>query len=161
MLTRKKKIFILAGMVVLLVATAILNFQLAANADKDDGDDYITTGSFFMESRSVRESTRSEELAWLDSIIETTQAEYSEQRQTAMDQKLKLINNMDQEMNVEQILKGKGYEDVIVTMSLTADSANIIVKAAELTRDDYAVIYNAMYEQTGLDADDIRIIPIE
>lgn len=160
MLTKKKKIFILAGMVLLLAATAFLNFKLAAGADNND-DDIITAGNFFTQYRSERQTTRNQEIAYLDAIIETTQEEYADQRQVAMDQKLKIITAMEQELAVENILKGKGYEDVIVTIGITSDTANIIIKTAELTKEDLAVIYNTMYEQTGLDVDNIRVIPVE
>ncbi len=160
MLSKKKKIFMLAGMVLLLAVTAYLNFALAANADKN-GDDLITTGNFFTQYRSERQTTRNQEISYLDAIIDSTQEEYAEQRQTAMDQKLKLITAMEQELAVENILKAKGYEDVVVTIGVASNNSNIIIKAAELTRDDTALIYNTMHEQTGIDADNIRIIPVE
>lgn len=159
MLSKRKKIFMLAGMVLLLAVTAYLNFALAAKADNND-DDLITAGSFFTQYRSERQSTRNQEVTYLDAIINTTQAEYASQRQTAMDQKLKLISVMEQELAVENILKGKGYEDVVVTIGITNNKANIIIKTAELTKQDTAQIYNTMLEQTEIKADDIRIIPV-
>lgn len=160
MLSKKRKIFMLAGMILLLAVTAYLNFALAAKADPG-GDDYITTGNFFTQYRSERQTTRNQEISYLDAIIDSTQAEYEEQRQTAMDQKLKLISVMEQELAVENILKAKGYDDVVVTIGVTSDTSNIIVKTAELTRDDTALIYNTMVEQTGIEADNIRIIPVD
>jgi stage III sporulation protein AH len=160
MLSKKKKIIMLAGMIILLAVTAYLNFALAANADKND-DDLITTGNFFTNYRSERLTTRSQEISYLDAIINTTQEEYAAQRQEAMDQKLKIITIMDQELAVENILKGKGYEDVVVSIGVTNNTANVIIKTAELTRDDTAIIYNTMLEQTGLTAENIRIIPVE
>lgn len=158
MLTKKKKIFMLAGMILLLAVTAYLNFALAAKADNDD--DLIAVGSFFTQYRSERQTTRNQEISYLDAIIDSTQAEYAEQRQTAMDQKLKVISVMEQELAVENILKAKGYEDVVVTIGITSDTSNIIIKTAELTRDDTAIIYNTMFEQTLIEADNIRIVPV-
>ena len=53
MLTKKKKIFMLVGMILLLAATAYLNFALAAKADDAD-DDLIPTGNFFTQARSEK-----------------------------------------------------------------------------------------------------------
>lgn len=162
MLTKKKKIFMLIGMVLLLAVTAYLNYALAANADNTNGDnDLVTAGNFFTQYRSERQSTRNEEIAYLDAIINSTQDEYETQRQTAMDQKLQLITAMEQELAVENILKAKGYEDVVVTVGVASDTSNIIIKTAELTLQDTAIIYNTMFEQTGLQADNVRIIPVE
>ena len=161
MLTKKRKIFMLVGMVLLLAVTAYLNYALAANADNNYEDDYVTTGSFFTQYRSERQTSRNQEIAYLDAIIASTQEEYETQRQTAMDQKLNLITAMEQELAIENILKAKGYEDVVVTIGVASDLTNIIVKTAELQLEDTAIIYNTVYEQAQLDADNVRIIPVE
>ena len=159
MLTKKKKIFMLAGMILLLAVTAYLNFALAANADNDDST--VTVSNFFTEYKSEKQTARNEEISYLDSIISSESAEYAEQRQTAMNQKLKLISVMEQEVVIENLLESKGYEEVAVTIGVTSDTVNVIVKAAELTREDTAIIYNILYEQAQVDADNVRIIPVE
>lgn len=159
MLTKKKKIFMLVGMILLLAVTAYLNFALAAKADDDDGD-LIPTGNFFTQARSEKAQSRSEELAILDAIIATEGAEFEQQRQAAMDQKLRLTQIMEQETAIEHILKSKGYEDVVVTISMTTNKANVIIKLEELTRDDSVIIFNTVLEQADIDPDNVHIIKV-
>lgn len=158
MLTKKKKIFMLAGMILLLAVTAYLNFALAAKADNND--DLITAGNFFTQYRTERQTTRNQEISYLDSVINSTGAEYEEARATAMNQKLKIISVMEQELVIENLLKSKGYEDVVVTIGITSDTVNVIVKSAELKREDTAVIYTTISEHTTVSADNVRIIPV-
>ena len=68
---------------------------------------------------------------------------------------------MEQEVVIENLLESKGYEDVAVTIGVTSNTVNVIVKAAELKREDTAIIYNTLYEQAQVDADNVRIIPVE
>lgn len=158
-MTKKKKIFMLVGMILLLAVTAYLNFTLAARADDDD-DDLIQTGNFFTQARSEKTQSRNEELAILDAIIATDGAEFEEQRQAAMDQKLKLAQIMEQEIAIEHILKSKGYEDVVVTISMTTNKANVIIKLEDLTRDDSVIIFNTVLEQADIDPDNVHIIKV-
>ena len=117
MMTKKKKILVLCGMFVLLVATAVLNFLITQQQSPaaDDGQDVLASANFFTQFRSVRTSNRNEEVLYLDSIIETTAAEFEEARQTAMDEKLALVANMELELTLEGLIKAKGFEDVVVS----------------------------------------------
>ena len=158
MLTKKKKIFMLAGMVLLLAATVWLNAVLAANADTP-GDGDVLTGNFFANFRAERQATRLETITYLDSIIETSEAEFEAQRATAMARKEKLIEAMEQEVNIENILRAQGFEDVGVTISVTSNNVTVIVKS-ELTVEDTAKIYNVLWEQAEIDANDVSITPM-
>lgn len=154
MLTKKKKIFMLAGMVILLAATVWLNAALAANAEDPPGD--VLTGSFFANFRAERKATRQETMVYLDSIINTTEAEYAEQRQTSMEQKQKLIDAMEMETNIENILRAQGFEDIGVTISVATDNVTVIVQA-EASQEVTAKIYHVLWEQAQIDANNVSM----
>ena len=159
MLSKRKKILVLTGMFVLLIATAVLNYVIA-NAD-GDVDDVITTGSFFTQFRAERLSTRNQEILYLDSIIATTEAALEDARTAATTQKLSLIERMELETNLEFLIKGRGYEDVVVSIGSVSENVNVIYKAAELLPQDAAIIYTLIFEEAGVSPDKVRIVPIE
>lgn len=80
--TRTKKILVLSVMVVLLVATGVLNWALNDRLiDNTPADANAVTETFFAAYRSDREATRESEFLYLDAIItsETSSAEAKRQ----------------------------------------------------------------------------------
>ena len=67
---------------------------------------------------------------------------------------------MEMEMLLENLLKAKGFEDVVVSVGTSSNSVNVIVAADGLTRENTAVIYKTVATETGYEADYIRILPI-
>ena len=65
---------------------------------------------------------------------------------------------MEKELLLESLLKAKGYEDVVVSVGLSSDNINVIVKADELTRDDTAKIYGTIKSETNASADLVKIM---
>lgn len=157
MLSKKKKIIILITMAVLLVVTGYLNIILNNNTTPTSGT-VITTGNFFATYRTDRQSTRAEEIQYYDAII-ASESSSAEAKASAEAKKEKLIDNMETELVTEGLIKAKGFEDVIVTNSLS--SVNVIVKSAELTKPQVAQIVDIVKLQTGIVIDYIRIIPVE
>lgn len=157
MLSKKKKFLILGIMVVLLGVTAYLNVALN-NKVVDTSGTTVTTASFFASYRDDRQATRNQEIAYYDAIIasETTSAENKAEAEA---KRLELVAQMEKELAMENLIKAKGFADVIVTNS--ADSINVVVKSAELQASEVAQIVSVIQEQTKADIDNIKIIPVE
>ena len=66
---------------------------------------------------------------------------------------------MEKELVTEGIIRGKGFEDAIVTSS--ASNVNVFVKSAELTSAEVAQITSVVTEQLSVEIDKIIIIPSE
>ena len=60
-------------------------------------------------------------------------------------------------MQLESLVKAKGFEDAIVTMS--DSGVNVVVGTAELTAEQAAQIYDIVRSETDLTAGDVKIIP--
>lgn len=166
MLSKKKKIFILCGMLALLVVTGVLNIVLngrsisasgsgSGNANSN-GD--LNNASFFATYRSDRDATREQSLLYLDSIIASASSD-SEAAENARQSKLDLTKNMELELVLEGLIKALGFDDVVVASS--TESVNVIVKAKELTEDQATQIAEVITTETGRKAFDIRIISVE
>ena len=148
---RTKKIIVLSVMVALLVATGVLNWALNDRLTASDPiDANAVTETFFSAYRSEREATRESEFLYLDAIISSETS--SEAAKTAAEeQKLGLVERMEKEMQLESLVKAKGFEDAIVTMS--DSGVNVVVGTAELTAEQAAQIYDIVRSETDLTTD--------
>lgn len=59
-------------------------------------------------------------------------------------------------MLLENLLKAKGFDDVVVSVGTSSNSVNVIVASDGLTRENTAVIYKTVATETGYEADYIR-----
>ena len=154
---RTKKVLVLSVMVALLVATGVLNWALNDRLTSSDPIDAgVVTETFFAAYRSDREATRESEFLYLDAII-SSETSSQEAKDAAEEQKLGLVERMESELQLETLVKSKGFEDAIVTLS---DSCvNVVVGSAELTDIQAAQIYDIVISETSFGVGDIKIIP--
>ncbi len=158
MLTKKKKVFIIAGFCLLLVLTGVLNIVLNNRIAVDAGGSNIVAGNFFSTYRTDRTSTRDDQILYLDAIIASASSSV-ESKSAAESKKADLIDLMSQELALEGLIKAKGFEDVVVSTS--ASNINVIVKSAELAEAEVAQIVDIILSQTDYGFDNIKIFPIE
>lgn len=157
MVNKRKKVLILSVMVVLLVVTGFLNITMN-NTSAVPTSSATTNENFFVTYRTDRNSTRSQEMLYYDAIISSANAS-AEAKQVAETKKQELVKLMEAELVLEGLIKSKGFEDAIVT--LTTSNVNVIVKDASLESNEVAQIVQVVQESTGKDIDNIKIIPVE
>ncbi len=161
-MSNKKKIIIICSMVVLLVAAAYLNVFISQKTAKNVNSDNIedttsTTVSFFTSYRTARDSSRQESFMYYDSIIqsETASAAAIASAETKREE---LVTFAESEMVLEGLIKAKGFEDAIVTIS--TENVNVIVKKnGEVDATDAAQILSIITEETGVSASKVIITP--
>ena len=150
------KIIIIAAMVLLLCVTGYLNIML--NNSVTNQGNVTTTSSYFQTYRADRESTRDQEMLYYDAII-SSESSSDEAVKNAEEGKLNLIDQMEKELVVEGLIKAKGFEDCVVTIS--DSNINAIVKATELTSNEVAQIVSIIQSQLSASIENIKIIPVE
>lgn len=155
MLSKKKKLFIILGMAILLVVTGYLNIRLNSNTNVAQTSE--VESDFFATYRADRNYTRNLELEYLDAII-TSSSSTADYVSTATNKKLALVAQMDRELILEGLIAGAGFKDAIVTGS--AENLNVIVKSDGLTSADVAKILTIIVDETKLDATSIKISSI-
>jgi stage III sporulation protein AH len=173
MSTAKQRIIVLAGLVVLLIAAPILNYTFnnsqnktagkttkpsttAAVSQTDGGS--VTTGNFFVDYITERDKKRTDEVKYLDSIINDTKTD-ADTKKTAQKQKADIALSMEKELSIENLMKAKGFEKVAVVYS--SGAVNIIVGKSELTDAEVAQILDIAKTETGEKAENIKIIPVK
>jgi len=156
MISKKKKIVILAGMLALLVVTGCLNVFL--NKNTTAGNTTLEYASFFDSYRADRIATREQTLLTLDAIIENSSSS-QEAIKNAEASKKQITDNMEMELVLEGLIKALGFNDAVVTNS--TDYINIIVKANVLDDAEVAQILDIIVSETNKKASNVRIIPVE
>lgn len=156
---KKTKIFILAGMVLLLGVTGYLNIALNNRVTQTSGS-AITSANYFSTYREDRQSTRDQELLYYDAII-SSESSSAEAISKAEAKKLALVSQMESELVIEGLIKAKGFSDCIVTN--IEPNVKIVVKCADatLTANEVAQIVFIVKEQTKAGIDNIQITPVE
>ena len=137
MLSKKKKIIILCGMLVLLVVTGVLNIVLNQSSIATGSGDAMQSASFFQTYRSDRVATREQTILYLDAIIANSASD-ADAVKKAQDDKLELTKNME----LELVLEG-------------------LIKAASITAEQAAQILEVIVTETDKKANNVRIIPVE
>ena len=132
--------------------------MLNNSVSNSDNDNTQTTASYFQTYRSDRESTRDQEMLYYDAII-ASETSTEDAIKSAEESKLALIEQMEQELVVEGLIKAKGFEDCVVTIS--GENINAVVKASELSSAQVAQIVSILQAQFNVDIDNIKIIPVE
>lgn len=158
-LTKRKKIFIIAGFCLLLVGTGVLNLVLNNQITSEiESSVTVTTSNFFSTYRSDRSTTRSEEILYLDAIIASASTS-ADSIAAAEAQRAELIALMELELSLEALIKAKGFEDVVVSTS--SSNINVIVQSAELDDVEVAQIVEIIVTQTDYAASNVKIFPVE
>ncbi|MBR4800139.1 MAG: SpoIIIAH-like family protein [Clostridia bacterium] len=161
MKSKTKKIIVLSVMVLLLVATGVLNFVLsdkltaATESSKNANTDNVTQ-TFFAAAKSDRESTRESEFLYLDAIVNSETATASA-KENAEKQKADIVSRMEQELALETLVKAKGFGDAIVTIG--DGGVSIVVGSQELTAEQANQILAAVVAETTFKATEVKIIP--
>ena len=162
-----KRVLTVAGICLLLAAAVVTNVLLnrapeqtkaaSAPVTRDSEVTDVSTvksrGGFFASYREERDNVRTQELAYLDAIV--AQGADSETLNEAQKQKLDLINCMEVELTVENLVRGKGFQEVIVSMH--AGSVNVIVGAQTLSDEQVAQILDIVLRETGEKAENVKI----
>ena len=158
-LTKKKKIIILSVMVALLLVTGFVNVALNSTLLTDlSTPTSSTSANFYSNYRTDRENTRLQEIQHYNEIIASATAS-DESKADAEEKKLALITQMEKELVTEGIIRGKGFEDVVITTS--SSNINVFIKASELTETEVAQITSVVTTQMNVEIDKIIIIPSE
>ena len=159
-LSKKKKIIILSAMVALLLVTGFVNVALNSSLTSGitETNASTVTANFYTTYRNEREATRTQEIQFYDSIIASASSSNSA-KEEAEANKIALIAQMEKELVTEGIIRGKGFDDAIVTTS--SSNVNVFVKSAELTSVEVAQITSIVTEQLKVEIDRIVIIPSE
>ena len=163
-----KRVLTAVGLCLLLIAAVVTNILVnrSRNAETKETGTQTAPGvtqvssqsgpvdaNFFAAYREERDNVRTQELAYLDAIV--AQGADTETLADAQQQKLELVNAMETELTVENLVRAKGFTDVIV--SIHKGNINVVVGADTLNDEQVAQILDIVLRETGKSAENVKI----
>lgn len=109
------------------------------------------------QAKITREQMRAKNKETLQKIIDDKNLSES-QKNEAVNKLVSITTLAEKEVAVEMLLAGKGFRDSVV--SLTEDSADIVVDSKDLTEAKRAQIEDIVTRKTGIHASNVVITPI-
>ena len=110
---------------------------------------------YFTSTALDRQQSRDEAIDVLKLVTENDEA--SEEAKAEAAAKIsKIAVDMQNEANIETLVKAKGFEECVAVIA--DDSVSVIVKADELMANQAAQILAIVYETTGISTENISII---
>ena len=113
------------------------------------GNDYFTGVAL------SREQSRDEAIDVLKLVTENAEAS-EEARADAAAKISKIAVDMQNEKNIETLVKAKGFADCVAVIS--ENSVSVVVSAESLLASDAAQILSIVYDTTGISPDKVSII---
>lgn len=134
--------------------------SIDSEAEGTPGEAVLTSGTAettVAQAKVTREQVRAQNKETLQAIIDNTNLSDAE-KQDAVAQMVQLTEISEQEAAIETLMASKGFSEAVV--SLDADSADIVVKADELTDANRAQIEDIVTRRTEIAPENIVITPI-
>ena len=107
--------------------------------------------------RTLREQLRAMEKAQLNDVAHGADTD-AELKAMAQRQLVELCAREEQELTLEGVLEMRGYSQPVVTVH--ADSVNVLISTELITRQESAAILELVCRETGAQAGNVKIIPI-
>ena len=170
--TRTAKSIVIASAALLIAVAVYLNYQwfydptsalgYGDNNMDDNYSDSSTTGGnadslqdYFTSTALDRQQARDEALDVLKMVTESSESS-QEAKAEAQSKISKIAVDIQNEANIETLVKAKGFEDCVAIISDNAVS--VIVSAESLKAAEAAQILSIVYETTGVSPENISII---
>ncbi len=174
----KKKLIVSGALVVMVGVAGFFNFMYDSSGEKSL-DEYIetvkdineeeenagevemvdapkaSTENYFVSARLNRETARSEGIELLKSTINNENASL-EAKTNAENKIFQISDNIENEVNIENIIKSKGFSDVLV--SITDSGVNVSIKAKNLTAPEVAQINDAVSQ--FVNTNNVKIVEV-
>ena len=123
--------------------------QTGGETEGDEVNDYFTSTAL------IRQQSRDEAIDVLMLITENEEAS-EEAKAEAAEKISKIAVDIQNEANIETLVKAKGFEDCVAVIA--DGSVSVIVRADSLQAKDAAQIFTIVYETTGITPENVSII---
>lgn len=132
------------------------------NVEKEEEQQIIvdagSTNPYFIEARMEKETARGQAMEVLQGIVEN-QNSPEETKIKAQNEMIEMANNIDTEAIIENLIKAKGFEDVVAFIN--EGHVDIVVQSSGLIPSQVAQIMDIVVTQTSVDTDNIKIMEVK
>ena len=126
--------------------------ESAETGNETEGAD---ENNYFTSTALIRQQSRDEAIDVLKLVSDNEEAS-EEAKAEAAEKISKIAVDIQNETNIETLVKAKGFEECVAVIS--DGSVSVIVKAEELRANQAAQILTIVYETTGISPENVSII---
>ena len=156
--SRVKTGCILAGILMLNIVSFLGGRCSAPEyVQKEEGSSVLADIDELDAFRTERQQLRQMQLNQLSEMIHAEDTE-PEITVLARERQLELMDWSEKETTLEGVLKIRGFKDAVATVH--EDSANIIIRAETVSKQEAAVILELVTRETGISSGNVKIIPV-
>jgi len=160
---KTKRIALLCGLLAAVVGVGYANLKLTGDgAVPEPKTEAVSTQQeqsspdAFAVFRDERETTRTQEMTYIDSVISSPEADEATKTK-AQQQKLALAGNMESEMLSEGTIRARMGVEAVVTIA--DGGVSVVVDKKELSDTEVTQIAEIVRTQTKAAATNIKIMP--
>ena len=114
----------------------------------------IDSDTYIVDMKMTREKQRNQLTEQLNEIINNPSTA-DEAKVEASNMKVSIVKNSDTELQIENLLLAKGYDEAIVFID--GDKANVVVNMEEITQNDATKIFDIVSNQSGISRENIKL----
>lgn len=111
--------------------------------------------SYILDMKMTREKQRNELSQDLNEMINNPSTS-EESRKEASEMKLKLVRDQETELQIENLLSTKGFENALVYIS--DNSVNVVVDEEKLEKKEAAKIFDLVAQQANVKYENIKLV---
>jgi len=119
---------------------------------EQNSSDYFTT------SKKEREKAREEAIELIEETLDNDKLKDADKK-SALAKAEEIAQRMEQESNIETLLKAKGFKKAIAVISDTG--VNVVVKSEGLTSQQTLQIQDVITAESNIPLSNIKIIPVK
>ena len=114
----------------------------------------IDSDTYIVDMKMTREKQRNQLTEQLNEIINNPSTS-DEAKVEASNMKVSIVKNSDTELQIENLLLAKGYDEAIVFID--GDKANVVVNMEEIKQNDATKIFDIVSNQSGISRENIKL----
>ena len=160
----------IACAVLLIAAAVVMNFVLfnkdalsdpaaPSGGEENDGTGGGTavdqTDGYFSATQVSRQRARDEALEVLQSVVESENADEATKTEALLEI-ADLARAMEAEANIESLILAKGFAQCVAVIN--GDTCSVVVSGSELQPQQISQINEIVFEQSGIEPANIRIV---
>ena len=114
----------------------------------------IDSDTYIVDMKMTREKQRNQLTEQLNEIINNPSTA-DEAKVEASNMKVSIVKNSDTELQIENLLLAKGYDEAIVFID--GDKANVVVNMEVIKQNDATKIFDIVSNQSGISRENIKL----
>ena len=115
----------------------------------------VNMDEYFSSTVLSRQKARDEALEVLQTVVDSAEA-LQETKAQAFSDMSQIAKDIEREANIETLIEAKGFSDCVAVVN--GSTVSIVVKSEGLLPNDIAQINEIVYEQTGVEPVNVKIV---